>query len=278
MRHEYPRLRRQIIRLRTAVVTAVVVTAAATAAAAQTAGPAPAPDDFYVRAGMALDWSADTRFTDADCSSTSAAVLYGCGTALDGTPLSSLGNFGALAGYNLGVGYVAAPALRLEAVVQHHPHAAFDGRANFVQTTGRQAVSADLSVLSGMLAAYLDLAELGLPRLGPFSLFVGGGAGLSRIALDVTRMEFPKTTTIVPAGQRVNFTWMPVAGLSTSLGNQTTLDVAWRYTDAGAVATGRGLGRIVWRDGSRDPLEITLAETTADLSSHGLWLSLRYSF
>ena len=265
MRHEYPRLRRQIIRLCTAVVTAVVVTAAA-------------PDDFYVRAGMALDWSADTRFTDADCSSTSVAVLYGCGTALDGTPLSSLGNFGALVGYDLGVGYVAAPALRLEAVVQHHPHAAFKGRANFVQTAGMQAVSADLSVLSGMLAAYLNLAELGLPRLGPFSLFVGGGAGLSRIALDETRMEFPKTTTIVPGGQRVNFTWMPTAGLATSLGNQVTLDIAWRYTDSGAVATGLGPGRIVWRDGSRDPLEITLAETTADLSSHGLWMSLRYSF
>ena len=74
---------------------------------------------------------------------------YGCGTALDGTPLSSLGNFGALAGYDLGVGYVAAPALRLEAVVQHHPHAAFEGRANFVQTAGMQAVSADWLTFAG---------------------------------------------------------------------------------------------------------------------------------
>ena len=68
-----------------------------------------------------------------------------------------------------------------------------------------------------------------------------------------------------------------MAGLATLLGHQVTLDVAWRYTDSGAVDTGRPPGRIVWRDGSRDPLEITLAETTADLSSHGLWMSLRYS-
>ena len=49
-----------------------------------------------------------------------------------------------------------------------------------------------------------------------------------------------------------------------------TLDLAWRYTDYGAVQTGKGGGRIVWRDGSRAPLELDLAPTKADLASHGL--------
>ena len=82
----------------------------------------------------------------------------------------------------------------------------------------------------------------------------------------------------MPGAQRVNFAWMPAAGVAASLGDRVTLDVAWRYTAYGAVETGQGTARIVWRDGSRDPLEIDLAATAAELSSHGLWLSLRYAF
>ena len=149
-----------------------------------------------------------------------------------------------MAGFELGLGYATVPALRLEAVIQHRPNFSFDGHANFNQTTGRQEVSAELSSLSGMLAAYLDLPELGLPRLGPFSPFIGAGGGLSRIDIDETRMEFPKTTTIVPGGHRINLSWMLTAGFATSLGEKMTLDLAWRYRDDGTVETGNGKGRI----------------------------------
>ena len=235
-------------------------------------------DDFYFRAGFALDWSEETRFKDKDCSSTSPAALYGCGTGIDAAPLGSLGDFGTMAGFELGFGRVVVPALRLEAVIQHRPDFSFNGRANFVQTAERQAVSADLSSLSGMFSAYMDLPELGLPRLGPFSPFIGGGVGLSRIDIDETHMEFARTTTIVPGGRRINLAWMLTAGVATSLTENLTLDVAWYYTDSGTVETGRAKGRVVWRDGSRDPLEIDLAGTRANLSSHGLRVSLRYSF
>ena len=165
------------------------------------------PEDFYLVTGVVFDWSGKTRFKDKDCSSASPNALYGCGTGVDGAPLSSLGDFGPMAGFNLGVGYVVVPALRLEAVIQYRPGFSFEGRANFVQpkATDRQAVSANLASLSGMLAAYLDLAESGLPRLGPFSPFTGGGVGLSRIGIDETRMAFLKTTTVVPRGTTVNF-------------------------------------------------------------------------
>ena len=242
------------------------------------AQPAAAPGDLYVRAGFVLDWPERTRFTDRECASRSPAALYGCGTALDGTPLSASGDFGSTAGYELGLGYIQAPALRLEAVVAHRPRAAFEGRANFVQTAGRQAVSAEVSALSAMFAAYLDLPALGLPRIGPFSPYVGGGVGLSHIAIGETRMEFPRTTTIVPGGRRIDFTWMPTAGIATGLGERVMLDVAWRYTDFGTIGTGEGDGRIVWRDGSRDPLEVSLGETMAALASHELVVSLRYAF
>ena len=65
------------------------------------------PDDFYFRAGALLDWPKETRFKDEDCSSSSPAALYGCGNGIDGAPLSSLGDFEARAGFELGVGYAA---------------------------------------------------------------------------------------------------------------------------------------------------------------------------
>ena len=266
--------------LRTALVSAVMAAVIPVMAFAQAGLPTMSPEDFYLVTGVVFDWSGKTRFKDKDCSSASPNALYGCGTGVDGAPLSSLGDFGPMAGFNLGVGYVVVPALRLEAVIQYRPDFSFEGRANFVQpkATDRQAVSANLASLSGMLAAYLDLAEFGLPRLGPFSPFTGGGVGLSRIGIDETRMTFLKTTTVVPRGTTVNFAWMLTAGVSTSLRKRMILGLAWRYTDSGIVETGKTKGRIVWRDGSRDPLEIDLAETRANLSSQGLRISLRYVF
>ena len=261
------------------------VLAATAAAALVTAGTAvvsaqsvPAANELYLRAGAVLERPARARFADRNCASESPAALYGCGTGLDGAPLSTLGGFGTTAGYELGVGYAAGSALRIEALVTHRPRAPFEGRANFVQTSGRQAVSANVSAVSGMLAVYLDLPALGLPRLGPLAPFVGGGAGVSRVEIGETRMEFPRTTTVVPGGRQVSLAWMPAAGVATALGRRVTLDVAWRYTHLGAVDTGRGAGRIVWRDGRREPLEIALAETTADLAGHGLVVSMRYAF
>ena len=92
------------------------------------------------------------------------------------------------------------------------------------------------------------------------------------------QMKFPQTTTIVPGGRRVNLAYMATAGVATSPSDNVMLDFAWRYTDSGTVETGKGKGRVVWRDGSKEPLELDLAETQANLSSHGLRVFLRYAF
>ena len=180
---EKPMIRFHTSWLRTALVAAVAAAAMPAMASAQPVPPTTSPvaigtagsvssgptsrDDFYLRAGVVLDRSEKTRFKDTDCTSTSPAALYGCGNGIDNAPLSSLGDFGTMAGFELGLGYAVAPALRLEAVIQYRPNFSFEGRANFTQTTDQQAVSADLSSLTGMLAAYLDLSELGLPRPVP---------------------------------------------------------------------------------------------------------------
>ncbi len=237
-------------------------------------------NDVYVRTGVGLDWSEDTRFKDKDCTNhTPPAIyaLYGCGTGNDGAPLSTRGDFSAPAGFELGLGHTIMPALRIEAFFQYRPRFTLTGRTNFLQTQGRQEVSARLSSLSGMFAAYVDLPQLGLPRLGPFSPFIGGGAGASYIDIGKTRMKFTRTRTTVPGGHQVNFTWMLTAGVSTSLTDRLMLDLAYRYTDSGSVETDEGIARVVNRAG--DVLvPLNVGQTHAHLSSHGVWVSLRYTF
>ncbi len=254
-----------------------VLLAAAAIAAATSIGSAQA-GDFYVRAGAGLDFPAGTAFTDLDCSSVSPAALYGCGRGGDGAPLRSIGDFGKVPVIELGLGRAVLPAVRLEAVAEYRPRFAFDGRANFRQTGGRQSVAADLSSLSAMLAVYVDLTGLGVPGPGSLRPFVGAGAGVAHNRIGETRMSFPRTTTIVPGARRTGVAWMVTAGLAVPLGGGTALDLAWRYTDLGTVRTVRGAGRVVWRDGSREPLALDLAATRARLAGHGLRVSLRHAF
>ena len=228
---------------------------------------------FYLRAGVNLEQLSKTRFGDSNCTSRSPAALYGCGKGPDGVSRGSSGDFGRTAGVEIGVGYVAAPELRFETILQYRPGFSFQGRANFLQTTSRQDVSADLSSLSVLLVAWLDL-----PGFGPVRPVLGSGGGLNVVSIDETHMMFPKTTTIVPGARHVDLAVMMAAGFTASIGSAMALDLLWRYTDLGFAETGRATGRVVWRDGSRDDLELDLAETHARLSGHGLNLSLRYAF
>ena len=252
--------------------------AATLIAAGMSAAPGAAiAGDLYLRGGIGFDRPADTVFTDRDCASAAPDALYGCGLGGDGAPLRTRGGFGTAPALEAGLGYVAGRAARLEVLVEYRPNLAFEGRANFLAPDRRQEVTADLSSVSAMLVGYVDLPGLGLPRLGPFDPFVGAGAGVVRTRIGETHMMFPRTTTIVPGARRTDFAWMVTAGVATALNERTTLDLAWRYTDLGTVHTGRGEGKVVWRDGSRGPLPLDLAATRAKLRSHGLRLSLRYA-
>ena len=238
----------------------------------------PSGADWYLRAGIGLDRAGKTVFTDRDCSSASPAALYGCGTGGDGAPYRSVGHFGTMIPLELGLGLAVAPAARLEVLVEYRPRFAFRGRANFLSPESRQSVSADLSSFAGMVAAYIDLPGAGVPKIGPFGPFMGAGLGVAHTRIGQTRMTFQGTTTIVPSASRMDLAWMVTAGVAAALGERVTVDLAWRYTDLGAVQTGRGAGRVVWRDGSREPLPLDLAPTRARLAGHGFRMSLRYSF
>ena len=251
---------------------ALVVLAAAVSAETTAA------EDLYLRAGIGFERPTETVFRDKNCEIEMPVPLYGCGPAPDGAPYRSVGNFGTAAALEVGIGSIVAPALRIEALVEYRPSLTFGGRANYLDPELRQSVSVDLSVVSGMVAAYTDLPALGLPKLGPFAPFVGAGVGLARIRAGETRMMFPATTTHVPGDHRTGFAWMVTAGVATALSESTTLDLAWRYSDLGAAETATGGGRVVWRDGSREPLMLDQAASEARLRSHGLRLSVRHEF
>ena len=92
----------------------------------------------------------------------------------DGAPRRSVGDVGTVAGVELGLGYAVAPAVRLEALLTYQPRFTFDGHANFLAPDREQSVSVDLSSLSGILAAYVDLPGVGVrpivwPRREPLS-------------------------------------------------------------------------------------------------------------
>ena len=57
-------------------------------------------------------------------------------------------------------------------------------------------------------------------------------------------------TTIVPGASRVNLAWILTAGVATSLAENATHQLAWRYTDLGTAETGRAGGWVVWRAGA----------------------------
>ena len=237
-----------------------------------------AADGFYWRLGLGAGRVADTQFTDRDCSSVSPAALYGCGAGADGAPLRAAGDFGISSGAELGVGWAVSPALRLEALAEYWPRFAFDGKANFLDPSRRQSVFARLSLKAGMLAAHVALDEIGMPKLGALRPFAGAGVGAARVSMGRTRMNFPRTSTLVPGGDSTHLAWMLTAGLELPIDENATLEAAWRYTDYGAAETGEGAGEVVWRDASRAPLPLNLAPTRAELEAHALRLSLRISF
>ena len=154
--------------------------------------------DRYVRAAIGAERARATRFMDKDCANDGGEFvpLYGCGTGFDGKPLSSSGNFDTMRSFELAAGYIAAPFLRIEALVQRRASSSFKGHANFSQLdkNSRRDVHVDVSSVSVMFATYVDLPELGVPGIGPLSPFVGAGVGHSRIKTSETRQEFRCTT------------------------------------------------------------------------------------
>ena len=241
--------------------------------------------DSYIRGSVLFDRPKDTGFLDDDCST--ADDRYACETGIDG-------DFETMTGLELGLGYAMMPAFRLEAALQYRPEFSFKGQADIslqddflpLNLTAERDFTADLTVWSAMLSAYLDIPipGLGLLRHTPLSPFVGIGGGVSRIEIGDadfggSQLESQASRLLLPGDHQFSFSWMLSAGIAVSLANWT-VDVAWRYTDLGGIESATGIAEDVCRlAGCNLPdIDLPLASTLGELRSHGLTLSLRYAF
>ena len=230
--------------------------------------------DRYLRLGVGLDLSNPTAFMDVNCRSESPAALYGCGRDPTGAPRRSLGDFGTPAALEFGLGRDTGSTMRYELLFEYRPRFEFKGNANFVASLPEEPVRAELSSLSAMLAAFVDLDRSDTAN----SAFIGFGIGMARNRVGTTTMTFRTTRTIVPGNTSSDLAWMVTAGFGVPLDERTTLDVAWRYTDLGRVRTGTGSGRVVRLSDGATLVSLNLAPTQARITSNGLRISVRRSF
>ena len=111
-----------------------------------------------------------------------------------GAPHRSVGDFGTVAGLELGLGYAVSSAVRLEALVAYRPRFTFDGRANFLDPDRRQSVSADLAALSGILAPVFPSKKEGIGLRGAFVVMARRLCGEGVRAPFLSSLTYPGTT------------------------------------------------------------------------------------
>jgi opacity protein-like surface antigen len=219
--------------------------------------PAAAQSGIYVRGGLSLDWSLESRFTDRDCNAAVPPALFGCGLGSDGQTLSAAGDFGFPVGIEAGVGYRLAPMFRVEGLLNYRRNSEFEGEANFLGTPAPQPVTGRLDTFTGMAVAYLDFSGFALSATYGFP-------GLS-----------PEASTVLSEGSNTSLAYMFTAGVAARLSPQLTLDFAYRYTDLGTVRSDEGPAVITRRTFVRT---LDIAGTEADFATHGLSASVRFGF
>lgn len=229
--------------------------------------------DLYLRYGLALEWSENTRWHDADCAQTQPPALFGCGMGIDQEPLGAQGDFDQAGVIDLGLGYRLSPNWRVEAQLSWREGLDFSGQANFLGVSGAQPVEAEGDSLAALLAGYLDL-----PALGPVRPFIGLGVGLASNSSSRVHYHFPglgAEAATATRGERENqFAWQASLGASMNLRAGLDLDLAWRYTDLDEMQSAAGDALIVRQSGTR---VIDVGATAADLETQGVSLSLRYA-
>lgn len=234
--------------------------------------------DYYFRFGVALDQPNDTVFTDRNCLNLYPSALYGCGTGGDGHPYRSDGGFESVFPFELGVGISTTSRFRVELVAEKRRQSEFVGLANFLPLGEQQDVVTSIESTLGLMVAYTDLTDGMSSPLGGITPFVGFGFGITHNKCSDMRMEFPRTITTVPGDTRTDLVGVVALGLSFDLNQQRTkFDLTWRFMDLGEIRTGRDIGQVAWKSGSRDPLLLDLDLTRGRLKSQGLKLSIRHT-
>ncbi|MHA1560368.1 MAG: hypothetical protein ACTSWI_06840 [Alphaproteobacteria bacterium] len=236
-------------------------------------GGAASAENAYLRIGVGFDWSQRAIFTDRDCNSGAPPALFGCSNGNDGLPIGAYGNFGTSSAFEFALGFRATPLVRLEAALSLRHTFDFVGDANFSNVADPQPVSAALSQASLIGWAYFDV-----PTSLPVQPFVGIGIGLSRNALSPVLFEFPTLTqpawSETPPGTRISPAFGFAIGLAREMSYGVTIEIVYRHTNYGRVATDPGL--MHQRRGGPE-YSFGIDETWTTLVTNAVMFSLRWA-
>ena len=235
---------------------------------------------LYGRVGMGLSISEDTAFHDKAPYSTDPPALFGDAVGEDGRSIGARGDFGESFLIEAGVGW-QFEWFHSELNVSYRPGFKFSGDANFRNVPlDQQPVNADMTSLITMVTCIADLDRMSsVFQWGPVCPFIGASAGFGYNRIDQMVYRFPSISddavTITPDGDWSGFVYGFTGGLEYPVNKTLSIELAYRYCDAGKVETEAGTAHIV-RSGNT--LDLVIAPTEADVSMHEVVLSLVYFF
>lgn len=165
------------------------------------------------------------------------------------------------------VGIATGFGLRLEAEAAHHGNRKTNGRQDLFGLV----VSADsrIDVFTAMANAYYDI-DFGMP----FIPYVGGGLGWARVKTDSLNIVGGGLGLVStePGTTRDQFAWSLMAGVAYKLDRNWSVDLGYRYLDAGKAETsGRGYD-------ATGAFLASVAKTRQELHLHEVSLGVRYQF
>jgi opacity protein-like surface antigen len=175
-----------------------------------------------------------------------------------------------------GVGWQITPALRTDLTLSYR----FPKNWNGTDSVQSLTYDGKVSSLRGFANLYLDVAGL-TDGLGVFKPYLGAGIGFFRNkladltvtdttvgALATNPANFDRYT--LNGSTRTNFAWQVMAGTGIAVTDAITVDLGYRYVDAGKAKSGvtlTGLG-----------VTTTVDARNANVRTHELTLGLRYAF
>ena len=251
----------------------------------------PAEPDFtsftpYLGVGMAVARPERTRYVDGGDSG--HAALYGDEDSFDA------GAFDTGLKFDLVAGVRSRSGLRAQVEVRLPSESDWRGNTNYGNAGQHQPSEATLDARQFIVAGFYDFPGWTLSSGRAAKPYLGVGAGISdyRVSGYVQRFPDPDDPagylrrgsggdipfTAIPDGTGQTFAWVLAAGISVSVLKESHLDLSYRYTDAGGIATDVGDITIVrYRaDGTRREIMVPINETTVDYRTHALLMSLRF--
>lgn len=167
----------------------------------------------------------------------------------------------------LGIGARLLPSLRTDLTVSYRPGYSFSATDTTFSPGTTLIAKGDVKTLAVLINAYYDF-----PAIAGFTPYVGGGVGLARN--DIGKSTITTTTGLpvatIDGDTSTHFAWQVGAGVSYAISTAVTLDIGYRYFDAGegkSADTGTVLG-----------VPATGLTNRGDVRAHEVQVGLRIGF